>query len=75
MPGKQDVITVRDKNGRRKEQKWVLIMTMAEVHRLFIGENPTIIVAKSKFAELQPAEVLLSSKCPAMFVAAFSTPT
>ena len=39
-------------------------MTMAEAHRLFIGENPTIIFAKSKFAELQLAEVLLSSKMP-----------
>ena len=34
----------------------------AEAHSLFIGENPTIIVGKSKFVELRAAEVLLSSK-------------
>ena len=61
MPGKQDV-TVRDKNGKRKEQKQVLTMTVAEVHSLFVGENPTIVVGKSKFAELWLAEVLLLSK-------------
>ena len=49
--GKQDV-TMRDKNGKRKEQKQVLTMTVAEAHSLFVGENPTIVVGKSKFAEL-----------------------
>ena len=39
-------------------------MTVAEAHSLFIGENPTIVVGKSKFAELQPTEVVLSSKMP-----------
>ena len=62
MPGKQNVVTMRDENGKRKEQKQVLTMTVAEAHSLFVGENPTIIVGKSKFAELLPAEVLLSSK-------------
>ena len=52
MPGKQDVVTVRDENGKRKEQKWVLAMTVAEAHSLFVGENPTVVVGKSKFAEL-----------------------
>ena len=52
MPGKQNVVTMRDENGKRKEQKQVLTMTVAEAHSLFVGENPTIIVGKSKFAEL-----------------------
>ena len=39
-------------------------MTVAEAHSLFVGENPTIVVGKSKIAELQPGEVLLSSKMP-----------
>ena len=64
MPGKQDVFTVRDKNSKSKEQKRVLTMTVAETHSLFVGENPTIVVGKSKFAELWPAEVLRSSKMP-----------
>ena len=42
---------MRDENGKRKEQKQVLTMTVAEAHSLFIGENPTIVVGKSKFAE------------------------
>ena len=37
---------------------------MAEAHSLFVGENPTIAVGKSKFAELRLAEFLLSSKMP-----------
>ena len=51
MPGKQDAITMRDKNGQRKEQKQVLTMTVAEAHSLFVGENLTILVGKSKFSE------------------------
>ena len=49
---KKDVVTVRDKNGKRKKQKWVLTINMAKVHSLFVGENPTIVVGKSKFAAL-----------------------
>ena len=52
MTGKQDVVTVRGKNGKRKEQKQVLATTLAEAHSLFVGENPTIVVGKSKFAAL-----------------------
>ena len=62
MTGKQDVVTVRGKNGKRKEQKQALATTLAEAHSLFVGENPTIVVGKSKFAALWPAEALLSSK-------------
>ena len=64
MTGKQDAVTVRGKNGKRKEQKQVLATTLAETQSLFVGENPTIIVGKSKFAALWPAEVLLLSKMP-----------
>ena len=64
MPGKQNVLTVRDKNGKRKKQKRVLTMTVTEAHSLFVGENPTFVVGKSKFADLRWAEVLLSSKMP-----------
>ena len=64
MPGKQDAITMRDKNGQRKEQKRVLTMTVAEAHSLFVGENLTILVGKTKLSELQLAEILLSSNMP-----------
>ena len=39
-------------------------MTVAEAHSLFVGENLTILVGKSKFSESQLAEILLSSNMP-----------
>ena len=30
MPGKQDVLMIRDKNGKRKKQKRILTMTISE---------------------------------------------
>ena len=64
MSGKQDVVIVRDDNGKRKEQKWVLTMTLSKAHSFFVEESPTIVIGKSKLAKLRPAEVLLSSKMP-----------
>ena len=55
MPGKQDVVTVRDEMGKRKEQKRVLTMTVKEVYSLFKEEYPDIKVGRSKFAEFRPA--------------------
>ena len=36
MSGKQDVVTMRDENGKRKEQKRVLTMTLAKAHIFFV---------------------------------------
>ena len=74
MSAKQDVVTMRDKNGKRKEQKRVLTMTMTETHSLFVGENLTSVVGKSKFAALRPAGILLSSKMPMCLSHVFLTP-
>ena len=49
---------------QEKGTKWVLTMTVAEAHSLFVGENPPIFVGKSKFAEFWQTEVLLLSKMP-----------
>ena len=35
MPGKQDVVTICDENGKQKEQKQILTMTFAGVYQLF----------------------------------------
>ena len=35
MPGKQDVLTIRDKNSKRKEQKTILTMTINEAYEIF----------------------------------------
>ena len=73
MPGKQDVVTIWDDNGdKHKEQKRTLTMTIGEAYSLFVDENPNVTIGKSKFAELRPKEVLLSSKMPRMFVGAFT---
>ena len=37
-------------------------MKIGEAYSLFVDENPNVTIGKSKFAELRPKEVLLSSK-------------
>ena len=65
MPGKQDVVTLLDDDGNKyKEQKRILTMTIAESFNLFSDDHPNVSIGKSKFAELRPKEVLLSSKMP-----------
>ena len=64
MPGKQGVLTIRDKNGKRKEQKRILTMTINEAYEIFMSEQTEKIIGKSKFAELRPPEVLLSPQMP-----------
>ena len=65
MPGKQSVITIWDENGdKHKEQLRILTMTIGEAYSLFVDENPNVTIGKSKFAELRPKEVVLSSKMP-----------
>ena len=61
MPGKQDVVTIRDENGKRKEQKQILTITVAEVYQLFKSEYPDVTIGKRKFSSLCPMEVKLSS--------------
>ena len=64
MPGKQDVITICDQSGKRKEQKRILTMTVAEVYQLFKNEYPEVTIGKSKFSSLPPMEVKLSPAMP-----------
>ena len=50
MPGKQDVLTITDKNGKRKEQKRILTMTVNDAYEIFMNEQTGKIIGKSKFA-------------------------
>ncbi|CAB4014894.1 Hypothetical predicted protein [Paramuricea clavata] len=63
-PGRKDVINVRDKNGQKVSyQTRHLTSSVMETYALFCKEYPNKI-GKSKFAELRPKHVLLSSKLP-----------
>ena len=64
MLGKQDLLTIRDKNGKRKEQKRILTMRINETYEIFMSEQTEKIIGKSKLGELRPPEVLLSSQMP-----------
>ncbi len=62
-PGRKDVVTVWDENGvKMKKQKRHLTSSILETYALFKNENEGVKVGKSKFAELRPKHVLLSSK-------------
>ena len=63
-PGKRDVVTVRTNSGKEKLQKRHMYMTIKEAFGIFKIENPNIKVGLSKFAELHPSNVLLSSQTP-----------
>ena len=62
--GKQDVVTVRTNSGKEKLQKRHMYMTIKKAFGIFKIENPNIKVGLSKFAELHPSNVLLSSQTP-----------
>ena len=65
MPGKADVVTIRDANGTKmKLQKRHLFMTVGECYQMFKEEHPECTVGISKFASLRPKNVLLSSDMP-----------
>lgn len=64
-PGKRDVITVRGPNGEKeKPQKRHLYLNIKETYGIFQEENPNVKIGSSKFAELRPQNVLLSSQTP-----------
>ena len=50
MSGKQGVLTIRDKNGKTKEQRRILTITTNEAYEIFITEQIEKNIGKSKFA-------------------------
>ena len=64
-PGRKDVVTIYDENGeKQKVQVRHLTSSIIETYRLFRKDFENIEIGKSKFAELRPKHVLLSSKLP-----------
>lgn len=64
-PGRKDVVTIRSENGgKTKVQARHLTTTINEVYAMFKESNPNIKIGQSKFSELRPKHVLLSSQLP-----------
>jgi hypothetical protein len=64
-PGRKDVVTIRSENGEKtKVQARHLTTTINEVYAMFKESNPDIKIGRSKFSELRPKHVLLSSQLP-----------
>ncbi|KAG8180664.1 hypothetical protein JTE90_020890 [Oedothorax gibbosus] len=63
-PGRKDVVTIWERGAKIKQQARHLICTINEIYIMFKIENPSAVVGKSKFFELRPKHILLSSKLP-----------
>lgn len=63
-PGMKDAILVRDGTTKKRVQKRHLTMTVHEAYKCFCHDKPDLVIGKSKFAELRPKHVLLSSQTP-----------
>ena len=63
-PGKRDFITVNIENKKMRLQKRHMYMSIKETHGMFKEENPEVKIGLTKFAELRPPNVLLSSQTP-----------
>ena len=64
-PGRKDVVIIQDENGKKsKVQARHLTTTINEVFAMFREIYPDVKIGKSKFAELRPKHVLLSSQLP-----------
>ena len=63
-PGKRDVVTIKDQEGKKKLQKRHLYMSIKETYMVFKDENPNVKIGLTKFSTLHPPNVLLSSQTP-----------
>lgn len=65
-PGIKDCKSVRDPNtGKKiKKQKRTMVTTILEAYEYFKEINPDIVIGKSSFYTLRPAEVLPVSETP-----------
>ena len=65
MTGKADTVVFRKPGEpKRTETKSHLLMSVAEAYALFKANHPDIEIGKSRFFELCPKHVLVSSKTP-----------
>ncbi|CAB4004221.1 Hypothetical predicted protein [Paramuricea clavata] len=63
-PGKRDVVTIKDQDGKKKLQNRHLYMSIKETYRVFKDENRNVKIGLTKFSTLHPPNVLLSSQTP-----------
>lgn len=63
-PGKRDFVINCHDGKKEYIQKRHLTWSLKETHALFLKENPTIKIGLSKFSQLRPINVLLSSDMP-----------
>ena len=61
FPGKRDVITVNIEHRKMRLQKRHMYMSIKETHGMFKEGNLEVKIGLTKFAELRPPNVLLSS--------------
>ena len=60
MPGKKDVVSVRQGNQRVHFQKRLVLSNLKESYQLFKDKFPTKSIGFSKFAELRPKHCILA---------------
>ena len=75
MPGKQDVLKIRDENGKRKEQKGVLTMTISEVYHLLKEEHPELAIGKENLLKLDLKKYYCHHACQGMSATASTIAT
>ncbi|XP_077976176.1 uncharacterized protein LOC144432038 [Styela clava] len=63
-PGKKDVISIKKDGFTERLQTRHLTSSIAEVYQIFRDEFPHLKIGRSKFAELRPKNVFLSSRLP-----------
>lgn len=60
MPGKKDVVSVKNEEGRCLKQKRLLLLDLKGLFRLHKETYPDFAVSFSKFAQLRPKECVLA---------------
>lgn len=64
MPGKKDVLIVRNEEGNKIEvRKRLLLGTLRELYHIFKERYTDLNLGFSKFAELKPRECVYVSSC------------
>lgn len=63
-PGLRDVISIKSSGMKNHLQKRHLIFTIKEAFAIFKEENPAVQIKLTKFYELRPKHVLLTSETP-----------
>lgn len=65
MPGKNDTMIVRNKNGEKsKIQKQIFTKSIKEMYEEFIKEYPDAKLSRSRFFQLSPNDILSFTKMP-----------